>query len=145
MFNFKSKTSSSLKIVFRYLINIVGILIFLLLTIGGIVNFLEFENDSDLIGKFGSQISSNYYYLFGLSGLIISVFIVFFLSKSFKEKQEDSFWKELFFIVLIAISVGGLLKIAKILFDFTPFEFIPILLHQIPFSITSLVTLSSSK
>ena len=124
MFNFKSKTSSSLKIVFRYLINIVGILIFLLLTIGGIVNFLEFENDSDLIGKFGSQISSNYYYLFGLSGLIISVFIVFFLSKSFKEKQEDSFWKELFFIVLIAISVGGLLKIAKILFDFTPFEFI---------------------
>ena len=115
MFNFKSKTSSSLKIVFRYLINIVGILIFLLLTIGGIVNFLEFENDSDLIGKFGSQISSNYYYLFGLSGLIISVFIVFFLSKSFKEKQEDSFWKELFFIVLIAISVGGLLKIAKIL------------------------------
>ena len=124
MFNFKNKTSSSLKIVFRYLINIVGILIFLLLTIGGIVNFLEFENDSDLIGKFGSQISSNYYYLFGLSGLIISVFIVFFLSKSFKEKQEDSFWKELFFIVLIAISVGGLLKIAKILFDFTPFEFI---------------------
>ena len=124
MFNFKSKTSSSLKIVFRYLINIVGILIFLLLTIGGIVNFLEFENDSNLIGKFGSQISSNYYYLFGLCGLIISVFIVFFLSKSFKEKQEDSFWKELFFIVLIAISVGGLLKIAKILFDFTPFEFI---------------------
>ena len=124
MFNFKSKTSSSLKIVFRYLINIVGILIFLLLTIGGIVNFLEFENDSNLIGKFGSQISSNYYYLFGLCGLIISVFIVFFLSKSFKEKQEDSFWKELFFIILIAISVGGLLKIAKILFDFTPFEFI---------------------
>ena len=124
MFNFKSKTTDSIMSILRYSLSIIGILFFLLLTIGGIINFLEIQNNSYYIGKYGSIVSGEYYFLFGLCGLIISIFVVLFLSKSFKNKKESNFWKDLFFVVLIALSVGGLLKIGKILFDFSQFEFI---------------------
>lgn len=124
MSSFKRKTPGFVKNIFRYFFVVIGILISLLLTIGIIVNFLELPNQASLLGKFGSKVAEEYYYFFGLPGLIISVFTTIYLPKFFDEKTPTSFLKKFFFIVLLTFSVGGILKIAKTLGGFTQFKII---------------------
>ena len=120
----KRKIPGFVKNIFRYFFVVIGILISLLLTIGIIVNFLELPNQASLLGKFGSKVAEEYYYFFGLPGLIISVFTTIYLPKFFDEKNPTSFLKKFFFIVLLTFSVGGILKIAKTLGGFTQFKII---------------------
>ncbi|HIC77023.1 MAG TPA: DNA translocase FtsK, partial [Candidatus Dadabacteria bacterium] len=84
----------------------------------------ELPNQASLLGKFGSKVAEEYYYFFGLPGLIISVFTTIYLPKFFDEKNPTSFLKKFFFIVLLTFSVGGILKIAKTLGGFTQFKII---------------------
>ena len=124
MSNFKSKIPNFIRIIFHYCFVVIGILISLILTIGIIVNFLELANHSALIGKLGSRTSEEYYYLFGLSGLIISIFSILYLLKSLNEKKEKNLWRKFFFIVLLTLAAGGLLKIGKTVFHFSQFKII---------------------
>ena len=124
MSNFKSKIPNFIRIIFHYCFVVIGILISLILTIGIIVNFLELANHSALIGKLGSRTSEEYYYLFGLSGFIISIFSILYLLKSLNEKKEKNLWRKFFFIVLLTLAAGGLLKIGKTVFHFSQFKII---------------------
>ena len=124
MFNFKRKIPNIIKIISYYFSVIIGLLISLLLTIGIIVNFFELPNAAALIGGLGSQVSEKYYYLFGISGLIISIFLIVYISKSLREKTEGVFWRKFFFVFLLALAVGGLLRVGKKIFGFSQFEII---------------------
>ena len=118
MFNFKRKIPNIIKIISYYFSVIIGLLISLLLTIGIIVNFFELPNAATLIGGLGSQVSEKYYYLFGISGLIISIFLIVYISKSLREKTEGVFWRKFFFVFLLALAIGGLLRVGKKIFGF---------------------------
>ncbi len=124
MFKSKRNLQNFIQIFFKYLIALFGILFSLILSLGIIVNLIGLNDSNSLIGNFGNFISNQFYYYFGISGLIISIFTFIISSSALTKNQIKDSWKKLFFIILITLSVGGLLKISKEMFSITEYKFI---------------------
>ena len=124
MFKSKRNLQNFIQIFFKYLIALFGILFSLILSLGIIVNLIGLNDSDSLIGNFGNFISNQFYYYFGISGLIISIFTFIISSSALTKNQIKDSWKKLFFIILITLSVGGLLKISKEMFSIAEYKFI---------------------
>jgi len=124
MFKSKRSLQNFIQIFFKYLIALFGILFSLILSLGIIVNLMGLNDSNSLIGNFGNFISNQFYYYFGISGMILSIFTFIISSNALAKNQIKDIWKKLFFIILITLSVGGLLKISKEMLSIAEYKFI---------------------
>ena len=113
MSKIKDKFNNFLKIIPQYILVIFGLLTFLIITIGIFIELLDIENKQQVIGYYGSYISSGFYYYFGLSGLIISLYGLYKLLNYFSNKKDENIIKKTFFVLLLSISLGGLIFIFR--------------------------------
>ena len=113
MSKIKDKFNNFLKIIPQYILVIFGLLTFLIITIGIFIELLEIENKQQVIGYYGSYISSGFYYYFGLSGLIISLYGLYKLLNYFSNKKDENIIKKTFFVFLLSVSLGGLIFIFR--------------------------------
>ena len=113
MSKIKDKFNNFLKIIPQYILVIFGLLTFLIITIGIFIELLDIENKQQVIGYYGSYISSGFYYYFGLSGLIISLYGLYKLLNYFSNKKDENIIKKTFFVFLLSVSLGGLIFIFR--------------------------------
>tara|TARA_Y100001970_G_scaffold291266_1_gene427780 strand:+ start:3465 stop:5570 length:2106 start_codon:yes stop_codon:yes gene_type:complete len=113
MSKIKDKFNNFLKIIPQYILVIFGLLTFLIITIGIFIELLDIENKQQVIGYYGSYISSVFYYYFGLSGLIISLYGLYKLLNYFSNKKDENIIKKTFFVFLLSVSLGGLIFIFR--------------------------------
>ena len=113
MSKIKDKFNNFLKIIPQYVLVIFGLLTFLIITIGIFIELLDIENKQQVIGYYGSYISSGFYYYFGLSGLIISLYGLYKLLNYFSNKKDENIIKKTFFVFLLSVSLGGLIFIFR--------------------------------
>ena len=113
MSKIKDKFNNFLKIIPQYILVIFGLLTFVIITIGIFIELLEIENKQQVIGYYGSYISSGFYYYFGLSGLIISLYGLYKLLNYFSNKKDENIIKKTFFVFLLSVSLGGLIFIFR--------------------------------
>ena len=113
MSKIKDKFNNFLKIIPQYILVIFGLLTFVIITIGIFIELLDIENKQQVIGYYGSYISSVFYYYFGLSGLIISLYGLYKLLNYFSNKKDENIIKKTFFVFLLSVSLGGLIFIFR--------------------------------
>ena len=113
MSKIKDKFNNFLKIIPQYILVIFGLLTFVIITIGIFIELLDIENKQQVIGYYGSYISSGFYYYFGLSGLIISLYGLYKLLNYFSNKKDENIIKKTFFVFLLSVSLGGLIFIFR--------------------------------
>ena len=76
MLNSKNNFPKIFKVLALYTLSIINILIFLIISIGIIAEIIGYSDKNLILGKYGSIIASQFYYLFGLSGIIFSIYIL---------------------------------------------------------------------
>ena len=109
MIKFKEKLTNFFKQVPVYLLIILTLLIFLIISLGIIIEVFGISDKKSILGLYGSLIGSKFYYFFGFSGLFISLY---FIKKSldyFYKKNNKDLLKRFFFIFLLSLSSGGLI------------------------------------
>ena len=132
MIKFKEKLTNFFKQVPVYLLIILTLLIFLIISLGIIIEVFGISDKKSILGLYGSLIGSKFYYFFGFSGLFISLY---FIKKSldyFYKKNNKDLLKRFFFIFLLSLSSGGLIFLfRKYIAFFDNHEFIGLIPYKI--------------
>ena len=113
MLNSKNNFPKIFKVLALYTLSIINILIFLIISIGIIAEIIGYSDKNLILGKYGSIIASQFYYLFGLSGIIFSIYILKKSLDFLKAKENKKLFKNIFLILIITISCGGLIFIFR--------------------------------
>ena len=136
--------SEIFKVLASYTLSIINILIFLIISIGIIAEIIGYSDKNLILGKYGSIIASQFYYLFGLSGIIFSIYILKKSLDFLKAKENKKLFKNIFLILIITISCGGLIFIFREFFavfdnyriiGFIPFKLSDFLIKNIAGSV----------
>jgi|TARA_A100000164_G_scaffold381330_1_gene432463 S-DNA-T family DNA segregation ATPase FtsK/SpoIIIE len=144
MLNSKNNFPKIFKVLASYTLSIINILIFLIISIGIIAEIIGYSDKNLILGKYGSIIASQFYYLFGLSGIIFSVYILKKSLDFLKAKENKKLFKNIFLILIITISCGGLIFIFREFFavfnnyriiGFIPFKLSDFLIKNIAGSV----------
>ena len=144
MLNSKNNFTKIFKVLASYTLSIINILIFLIISIGIIAEIIGYSDKNLILGKYGSIIASQFYYLFGLSGIIFSVYILKKSLDFLKAKENKKLFKNIFLILIITISCGGLIFIFREFFavfnnyriiGFIPFKLSDFLIKNIAGSV----------
>ena len=132
MIKIKEKLTNFFKQVPVYLLIILTLLIFLIISLGIIIEVFGISDKKSILGLYGSLIGSKFYYFFGFSGLFISLY---FIKKSldyFYKKNNKDLLKRFFFIFLLSLSSGGLIFLfRKYIAFFDNHEFIGLIPYKI--------------
>ncbi len=113
MLNSKKNFPKIFKALASYTISIINILIFLIISIGIIAEIIGYNDKDQILGKYGSIVASQFYYLFGFSGIIFSIYMLKKSSDFLKAKENKNLFKNIFLILIITISLGGLIFIFR--------------------------------
>ena len=113
MLNSKKNFPKIFKALASYTISIINILIFLIISIGIIAETIGYNDKDQILGKYGSIVASQFYYLFGFSGIIFSIYMLKKSSDFLKAKENKKLLKNIFLILIITISLGGLIFIFR--------------------------------
>ncbi len=113
MLNSKKNFPKIFKALASYSISIINILIFLIISIGIIAEIIGYIDKDQILGKYGSIVASQFYYLFGFSGIIFSIYMLKKSSDFLKAKENKNLFKNIFLILIITISLGGLIFIFR--------------------------------
>ena len=144
MLNSKNNFPKIFKVLALYTLSIINILIFLIISIGIIAEIIGYSDKNLILGKYGSIIASQFYYLFGLSGIIFSIYILKKSLDFLKAKENKKLFKNIFLILIITISCGGLIFIFREFFavfnnykiiGFIPFKLSDFLIKNIAGSV----------
>ena len=144
MLNSKNNFPKIFKVLALYTLSIINILIFLIISIGIIAEIIGYSDKNLILGKYGSIIASQFYYLFGLSGIIFSIYILKKSLDFLKAKENKKLFKNIFLILIITISCGGLIFIYREFFavfnnykiiGFIPFKLSDFLIKNIAGSV----------
>ena len=144
MLNSKNNFPKIFKVLALYTLSIINILIFLIISIGTIAEIIGYSDKNLILGKYGSIIASQFYYLFGLSGIIFSIYILKKSLDFLKAKENKKLFKNIFLILIITISCGGLIFIYREFFavfnnykiiGFIPFKLSDFLIKNIAGSV----------
>ena len=144
MLNSKNNFPKIFKVLALYTLSIINILIFLIISIGIIAEIIGYSDKNLILGKYGSIIASQFYYLFGLSGIIFSIYILKKSLDFLKAKENKKLLKNIFLILIITISCGGLIFIFREFFavfnnykiiGFIPFKLSDFLIKNIAGSV----------
>ena len=144
MLNSKNNFPKIFKVLALYTLSIINILIFLIISIGIIAEIIGYNEKNLILGKYGSIIASQFYYLFGLSGIIFSIYILKKSLDFLKAKENKKLFKNIFLILIITISCGGLIFIFREFFavfnnykiiGFIPFKLSDFLIKNIAGSV----------
>ena len=144
MLNSKNNFPKIFKVLASYTLSIINILIFLIISIGIIAEIIGYSDKNLILGKYGSIIASQFYYLFGLSGIIFSIYILKKSLDFLKAKENKKLFKNIFLILIITISCGGLIFIFREFFavfnnyriiGFIPFKLSDFLIKNIAGSV----------
>ncbi len=144
MLKSKNNFPKIFKVLALYTLSIINILIFLIISIGIIAEIIGYSDKNLILGKYGSIIASQFYYLFGLSGIIFSIYILKKSLDFLKAKENKKLFKNIFLILIITISCGGLIFIFREFFavfnnykiiGFIPFKLSDFLIKNIAGSV----------
>ena len=113
MLNSKKNFPKIFKALASYTISIINILVFLIISIGIIAEIIGYNDKDQILGKYGSIVASQFYYLFGFSGIIFSIYMLKKSSDFLKAKENKKLFKNIFLILIITISLGGLIFIFR--------------------------------
>ena len=113
MLNSKKNFPKIFKALASYTISIINILVFLIISIGIIAEIIGYNDKDQILGKYGSIVASQFYYLFGFSGIIFSIYMLKKSSDFLKAKENKNLFKNIFLILIITISLGGLIFIFR--------------------------------
>jgi len=113
MLNSKKNFPKIFKALASYTISVINILIFLIISIGIIAEIIGYNDKDQILGKYGSIVASQFYYLFGFSGIIFSIYMLKKSSDFLKAKENKNLFKNIFLILIITISLGGLIFIFR--------------------------------
>ena len=132
MIKFKEKLTNFFKQVPVYLLIILTLLIFLIISLGIIIEVFGISDKKSILGLYGSLIGSKFYYFFGFSGLFISLYFIKKLLDYFYRKNNKDLLKRFFFIFLLSLSSGGLIFLfRKYIAFFDNHEFIGLIPYKI--------------
>ncbi len=113
MLKLKDKFTKFFGIVPIYILVILALLTFLIISIGIIAEVFNVSDKKVILGVYGSYISTKFYYFFGISGLIISIYSIKKLLNFFTHKIDKGLGKRFFFIFILSISTGGLIYLFR--------------------------------
>ena len=132
MIKIKEKLTNFFKQVPLYLSVIFSLLVFLIISLGILIEVFDISDKKSVLGLYGSLLGSKFYYFFGFSGLFISLYFIKKSLEFFYKKNSDDFIKKFFFIFLLSLSCGGLIFLfRKYIAFFDNHEFIGLIPYKI--------------
>ena len=132
MIKIKEKLTNFFKQVPIYLSVIFSLLVFLIISLGILIEVFDISDKKSVLGLYGSLLGSKFYYFFGFSGLFISLYFIKKSLEFFYKKNSDDFIKKFFFIFLLSLSCGGLIFLfRKYIAFFDNHEFIGLIPYKI--------------
>ncbi len=132
MIKIREKLTNFFKQVPIYLSVIFSLLVFLIISLGILIEVFDISDKKSVLGLYGSLLGSKFYYFFGLSGLFISLYFIKKSLEFFYKKNSNDFIKKFFFIFLLSLSCGGLIFLfRKYIAFFDNHEFIGLIPYKI--------------
>ena len=132
MIKIREKLTNFFKQVPIYLSVIFSLLVFLIISLGILIEVFDISDKKSVLGLYGSLLGSKFYYFFGFSGLFISLYFIKKSLEFFYKKNSNDFIKKFFFIFLLSLSCGGLIFLfRKYIAFFDNHEFIGVIPYKI--------------